>query len=145
MPRGLPTANSVPGLTACVTVTPLPLPAIQTEVPSEDIAHIQMVLGKQSTPLHSCQASHFHRCKLVTFQLDQDSRTLSITKHGVIIVCNCMSQACTCLQHDSTSDGHWGSAHIQDTSASHLQGHITGGGVAGEDVPGMLMTFSGPT
>ncbi len=59
MPRGLPTANSVPVLTACVTVMPLPLPAIQTEVPSEHTAHLQMVLRKQSTLLLSCQASHF--------------------------------------------------------------------------------------
>ena len=83
MPRGLPTANSVPGLTACVTMIPLPLPAIQTQVPSDQIAHLQMALGKQSTLQQNYQASQLHGCTLVTFPQDQDSRTLSIANHIV--------------------------------------------------------------
>jgi len=57
-----------------------------------------------------------------------------------------MSDRCVCLQHGSTHEGHYGSAHVQDAAASHLQVSVAACGVfAGENVPGMLMTFSGPT
>ena len=51
MPRGLPTASNAPALTAFVTATPLPLPAISAQQKTVRLrtvrhTHLQMVVGK---------------------------------------------------------------------------------------------------